>query len=82
MAMSCTCQASMNNCALYRNCIVLILHFYCILLLCKQIVFSYLLQGLVTLWWRFQRYILNCVHIILKCIACRLVLDLTGFVEQ
>ena len=82
MVMSCTCQASMNNCALYCNCNVLILHLCCILLLCLQIVFSYLLQGLVTLWWRFQRYILNCVHIILKCIACRLVLDLTGFVEQ
>ena len=57
MVMSCTCQASMNNCALYCNYNVLILHLCCILLLCLQIVFSYLLQGLVTLWWRFQRYI-------------------------
>ena len=35
----------------------------------------------VTLWWRFNG-ISNCIHITLKCIACRLVLDLTGFVEQ
>ena len=82
MVMSCTCQASMNNCALYCNCIVLILHLQCIILLCLQIGFSFLLPGLVTLWWRFQRYISNCIHIISKCIACRLVLDLTGFVEQ
>ena len=47
MVMSCTCQASMNNCALYCN--VLILHLCCILLLCLQIVFSYLLQGIDTL---------------------------------
>ena len=82
MVMSCTCQASMNNCALYCN--VLILHLCCILLLCNMFTNCILLPAARTcqLWWRFIRYILNCVHIILKYIACRLVLDLTGFVEQ